>query len=192
VNWASLILRKGGLLSPSECNQLETLARGSDGDALEIGHYTGLSTCVIAWGLPEGRRFVTVDNHQWRSVSVDTFLENTDDFVYELDFELIVGDFQNHTPPGPYGFIFYDASHAPADVGAFVSMLPDLAAEHCTVVFDDWDWTEDFTTLEPLGFTLEPHELYRHEIEYSTGDLQVDYDLGKRHPDTFTLGVWKR
>jgi predicted O-methyltransferase YrrM len=191
VNWADEILRTGGLLSPNECGWLVGLVRKSEGDALEIGHYTGLSTIAIADGIGAGRRFVTVDNHQWRGVTVETFMENVRP-ASNASFELVVGNFQTHTPPGPYGFIFYDASHAQNDVNAFVDMLPDLAAEHCTVVFDDWDWTEDFTTLEPLGFTLEPHERYRHQIEYSTGDLQVDYDLGKRHPETFTLGVWKR
>ncbi len=122
MNYEDLILRTGGLLSPDECVELQEAAYASDGPVLEVGHYTGLSTIAISEGLVPGRKFVTVDNHQWRGVTRE-------------DYEETVG----------MGFVRRD--------------------------------------LRPV---------HRHKISYTTGNEQVDLDLGKRHPDTFTLAIWER
>ncbi len=192
MNYEDLILRTGGLLSRDECIELQEAVYDSDGDVLEVGHYTGLSTIAIAEGLIPGRRFVTVDNHQWRGVTPDDYATTVAPFVGHVDFESMVGDFQEVVPGlGPFGFVFYDAAH---DWGAVASFLAVCDFDDRAVfVYDDADWTPIAELLLGMGFVQrELRPVHRHKITYTTGSEQVDLDLGKRHPDTFTLAVWER
>lgn len=193
AQWSELILATGGLLSPIECAELAHFASRATGPALEVGNYTGLSTIVISRALPTGTPFVTVDPHVWR-ITGDTFADNVNRWGGPV--QSVAATFQDflagYAGP-PFSFVFYDGPHTPEDCEAFWAGVKPHLADDVVICWDDADWPT-MTRLAELASVgrapLAREPMRRHAIAYSTGDAQVDLDLGKRHPDTYTLAVW--
>ena len=76
--WEALREQTGGLLSATECAELAHWAREAGRcDALEVGHYTGLSTVVLLHGLTDGSRLTTIDHHKG-----DNYVQASDQKVF--------------------------------------------------------------------------------------------------------------
>lgn len=195
MNWAELICQTGGLLSPTECAELGSWALRAKGDALEVGHYTGLSTSVLLACLPRSVSLWTVDNHSWRPGTRESFDQNVKEHI-DRDFHPVFADFRETDIPGPFSFVFYDGPHSAPDCEAFWERFSRKFADQCVLLFDDADWP----TMDRLrelaaaaGFTVVTEKpLARHVIPYSTDSYDVDLDLGKRHPATYTIEVMSR
>jgi predicted O-methyltransferase YrrM len=182
--------RVRGPLSAAECDKLaEVAAATSAVQALEVGHYLGLSTAVLLSSLPATCGLVTIDHHQgdqWCPVtSFEEFQSNVAPYIGGRAFAPINADMRTALPElnGTFGFCFYDADHTAEAVADFWELAADLLDESCTLVFDDADWVEQ-STLRYLavldGFeTVTDREFYR-----GPGD--------KHDPATYTLEVMRR
>jgi predicted O-methyltransferase YrrM len=138
---------RGGL-SGAECEVLaEWATRATGAHALEVGHYTGLSTSVLLDSLPRGVTLWTVDHHLGDDLchptSVREFQENIEPFLGRVFLELIVEDLRHaheKVPAGEVGFVFYDAGHDRQTVCEFWELYRDKFGARCILVFDDADW----------------------------------------------------
>lgn len=194
ISWQEWIDSTDGLMSAQECEELARWASmAACGVALEVGHYTGLSTCVLLDSLPPTMPLITVDARKWRPEAAEVFDKYTPQFERDRPMRVFVEPFQSLIPriADPIGFVFYDADHTAAGNRQFWSLVREHLADDCIVVYDDADW-EGPATLQPLaeedGFKASiTREWYRHVTEIDDPDSQVRLDIGKRHPDTFTL-----
>ena len=196
-DYQALILATGGLLSPAECVALAEAAATATGPALEVGNYTGLSTLVLNHALPASAPLITVDTHEWRDTA-RAFLDHVRRYGHQAlrsvqqPYQAFL---QDYTGP-PFHFVFYDGPHCPTECETFWRLLTPHLAPEAQVLVDDADWASMAQLGERLaqaGFVDRTgRPLVRHAIAYTTGDPQVDLDLGKRHPDTFTLARWTR
>jgi predicted O-methyltransferase YrrM len=186
----NLRLQITGALSVAECVKLGEVASATAAvQALEVGHYLGLSTAVLLTSLPTDCELVTIDHHQgdaWSGgTSFDTFMQNVEPYVGDRWFDAINGDMRAALPTlgGTFGFVFYDADHTAEAVAEFWRLAAGLLDDRCTLVFDDADWVEQSTlrTLaEADGFVVVTDvEFYR-----PSGD--------KHDPLTYTLEVMRR
>ena len=199
MDWQELIDSTQGLMSAQECEELSRWAQvAPDGIALEVGHYTGLSTCVLLSSLPVDVALVTVDRRVWRPWSAEVFEKHVPRFVGERQLVVVVEESSVAISriQDPIGFVFYDADHTSLDNERFWSAVKGKLADQCALVFDDADW-EGQSTLGTLamgdGFIRkESRELFRHVSAEGYPSLQAMLDAGKRHPDTFTLEVMTR
>lgn len=187
ANW---IVATGGLMSPTECAELDYFAGKATGPALEVGNYTGLSTIVISNALPEGTPFITVDPHEWCKTEAE-FLANIDRFggpvlPANTSFERFLSGYRGV----PFGFVFYDGPHTPEHCEAFWAAVEPHLAPDAVIAWDDADWPSMAPLVAPGRVNLTREPIRRYAIGYGTGDEQVNLDLGKRHPDTYTLAVW--
>lgn len=184
--------QQGGLLSESEVDLLMDLVRGLRPGlpliGLEIGHYTGLSTCALVTALR------TRDNPKWELDTVDCYQDAGDRvedgrerFVanrkeYFEDKRLHAFDHSSQEIHGELccDFVFYDGDHA-AEQRRFTELAiysPDVEL----FVFDDRDFPVPVACCELLresGWTDESPGLLRW-----SGD--------KTDPRTMTLGVFRR
>lgn len=190
TDWAVLRAELHGALSVAECEWLADLAAGSDATrALEVGHYTGLSTCVLLEALPPDCELVTIDHHRgdlWSgATSPIEYLTTVAPFAGDRPFQFLDQDMRTALPviTEPFGFVFYDADHTAQGVADFWRLAQPLLAHECVLVYDDGDWSEQST----LGtFAVEDGfaPVYRPEF--------VRYDDDKRDPRTYTLEVLAR
>lgn len=188
------ILATGGLMSPMECAELDHFAAQAKGPALEVGNYTGLSTIVISNALPKGTPFTTVDTHQWRDTG-DEFARNVELYggvVQSVDgsYQEFLGSYQ-----GPkFAWVFYDGPHTADDCEEFWQLVRRHLTDDAMILFDDADWDSMSKLTELVGAAgksyLTRHPFRRHQVLHSSGDIQVDLDTAKRHPNTYTLAVW--
>jgi len=179
-----------GALSIAECVTLADVAAGTTAtQALEVGHYLGLSTAVLLSSLPDGCELVTIDHHQgdqWSGgTSFATFLDNVDPLIGGRTFSALNADMRQAIPAltGEFDFVFYDADHTATAVADFWDLAAPLLADRCTLVFDDADWAEQ-STLRGLakasGFVV----VTGREFVRGGGD--------KDNPETYTLEVMRR
>jgi len=164
VNWAALRRQVVGPLSAFECEVLaEKAAASSASRALEVGHYLGLSTCVLLSSLPAGCELVTIDHHQgdaWApSSDLADFEGNIAPFVGDRTVTVVNDDMVAALPTvgDGFGFVFYDADHTASAVTSFWEAAVSLLSEQCTLVFDDADWAEQATLrglAESAGFEV--------------------------------------
>ena len=187
------ILATGGLLSTTECAEVDFFASRATGPALEVGNYTGLSTIVISRALPKGTPFTTIDPHDWRATSTE-FEENLNRWAGPV--RSVHEPFETALPKydgPPFGFVFYDGPHTPEHCEAFWSAVEPHLADDAVICWDDADWASMARLTElvaPGRAYLAREPIRRYQISYSTGVEQVDLDLAKRHPDTCTIAVW--
>jgi predicted O-methyltransferase YrrM len=188
-DWAEVLRELNGALSVTECEVLSELASGAHGRALEVGHYTGLSSVVLLTSLPDEVELVTVDHHlgdQWsNATSPDRYRRNMQPYVGKRHFKQIDADFKVVLPElyPDFGFVFYDADHTAQAVCDFWRDAASLCLPKCTLVFDDADWSGQsaLTVLaEGSGFR-----------SVRTRDFHRGAD-DKRSPDTYTLEVMVR
>ena len=198
MSWEQLILRTGGLMSARELDELAYWAEQAPGPALEVGHYTGLSTAALLSSLPADLKFITIDDHSWRDVPTGLFMENIAPFVGERYFVPMFDDYRGVLAKSQetLGFVFYDGPHSHDDCDKFWSLVEPLLQPECLFLFDDADWESMQRmgeNVEAAGFVrMNRQRLWRHRLGYTTGGEQADFDLAKRHPDSYTLDVWKR
>ena len=180
-----------GALSVAECVKLGEVASATTAaQALEVGHYLGLSTAVLLTSLPVGCELVTVDHHQgddWSGgTSFASFLDNVAPYIGDpRKFSAVNEDMRTALPglDGPVGFVFYDADHTAAAVADFWALTPPLLADSCTLVFDDADWAEQ-STLRELA------EADGFQVVTDTPFYRGSGD--KDNPLTYTLEVMRR
>lgn len=190
--WGEVRRLLRGALSETECVVLAEHAAATDAAwALEIGHYTGLSSVVLLESLPVACGLVTIDHHrgdQWSSkTSVAKYEDSVRPHIRGRDFIFLNGDMRDELPrlhPEPlYGFVFYDADHSRQGVEDFWTLTAPLLANHCVLTFDDADWEEQSTLIglaEAAGFvSIRDRDFYRGKDD-------------KRNPDTYSLEVMRR
>jgi hypothetical protein len=142
--------------------------------------------------------FVTIDWRRWRPWAADVFEEYVPQYVNGRDFHVLVEhySFAISKIEDPISFVFYDADHTIAGNKYFWDAAAHLLADRCFLIFDDADW-ESQSTLKGLaiqeGFVKqETRPLARHVAPQDGQHWHVLLDIGKRHPDTFTLEVMVR
>lgn len=193
MNYEQLRADVRGALSVTECEVLGDWAAATEATAaLEVGHYLGLSTCVLLDSLPEACSLVTIDHHNGDdncgATAPSAFSANVQPFIRERRFvnlrldmrEAITSLLGNEA----FGFIFYDADHTEQGVRDFWDRARYLAADDCTLIFDDADWESQAILAELAaldGFVVvRDRAFWRCE----TAD--------KANPDTYTLEVMRR
>jgi predicted O-methyltransferase YrrM len=189
MNWGQLRDELAGALSATECEVLAELAANAHGRALEVGHYTGLSSVVLLASLPAEVELVTVDHHRGDAHSgatdPDIYRNTVKPYVGKRHFKQIDADFRDVLPDlyPDFGFVFYDADHSAQGVSDFWRDCKALCLPKCTLVFDDADWSGQsaLTVLaEGAGF----RSVRTRDFARLTGD--------KHHPETYTLEVMVR
>src|SRR5262245_21589933 len=197
-NWQSVIDETQGLMSAGECLELAYWARQApDGQALEVGHYTGLSTSVLLASLPAERILHTIDCQDWRPQAADVFERQRARFQRKRTLYVHTDYFQHVLPmlSGPFSFVFYDADHNAATNTWFWQLVRAKLAPRCILVYDDGDWPGQAVLGELAvqdGFARVPHAAFRRAIDMGPGDYQTQLDRAKRDPLTFTLEVMTR
>ncbi len=170
---------QGGLISVSEMALLFELAWCGEGSILEVGHYHGLSTLVLAGSR---RHVVTVDNHkgdQWvtKPAGRDAFLSNVGHLP---NVSPVFVDSQVLVAPLHYSMVFYDGDHGVEQM-RFTEEVHK--SPRCTLfVFDDRDFVvpqECCEWLRSMGWVDESPPVYRGGND-------------KASEETMTLGVFRR
>jgi predicted O-methyltransferase YrrM len=190
TDWQQHRDRLAGALSATECSVLATYASQATGErALEVGHYTGLSSIVLLTSLPADVEFVTVDHHlgdPWApATSPDTYRRTVAPYVQGRKFAQVDADMFDALPmlAGGFGFVFYDADHRADPVRRFWELCEPLCNEQCILTFDDADWEEQSTLIGLAaadGFrSVRNRGFYRGELD-------------KKSPDTYSLEVMIR
>jgi hypothetical protein len=142
--------------------------------------------------VPAGTPFITVDPHGWRETG-DEFAANLDEYAGPVTSALATyEDFLTAYQGDRFKFVFYDGPSDDCD--RFWKMLLPHLDPDAVVCWGD----ADLAALAPLADlvagsgrkNLGRYPMRRHEISYSTGDPHTDLDLGRRHPETYTLAVW--
>jgi predicted O-methyltransferase YrrM len=179
-----------GPLSVLECEALSTeAARASGSDALEVGHYKGLSTAVLLQSLPRGMTLWSVDHHKGDHWCPHTrpseFEGNVRPYVNGVALGPIFKPFSEAlgSVPDELKFVFYDADHTTEACEQFWGCVSIKLAANCVLVFDDADW-DGMARLRELaavdGFEVVPGDPFRRG------------PMDKATPDTFTLQVMAR
>lgn len=182
---------QGGLLSEAECDLLWKVADDTKGAlrVLEVGHYRGLSTVVLADGVSRlGALLVTVDWHEggglveaapfdvfWGNVLARPALERT-----AADILPMACDSRGIEAPLHFDFVFYDGDHGLEQM-RFTQVVHESPLVK-TFVFDDRDFLVPSRCCEFLrdnGW-----------IDDSPGLIRGQGD--KTDPETMTLGVFRR
>lgn len=149
--WEALRRDIPGALSLAELNVLAVEAGIASGrDALEVGHYKGLSTAAILDSLPERVRLWTIDHHQGDEHSQPTspteFEENVRGYSSgrPRDSRLVSlfapFEFALDSVPDDLGFVFYDADHGVEASASFWRLVQPKLGKRCVLVIDDADW----------------------------------------------------
>ena len=146
-HWEQLRREIPGALSVAEMNALAieaSMAKG--GDALEVGHYKGLSTAVLLQSLPETMALWTIDHHQgdeWCSPTESAEFEaNIAGYVGARPVTYIYNTFEEGLALVPDGlrFVFYDADHSVEASRLFWGCVAPKLAQSCVILVDDCDW----------------------------------------------------
>jgi predicted O-methyltransferase YrrM len=180
-----------GALSGFECETLAHWAGYASGvNALEVGHYTGLSTSVLLESLPTGMVLWSVDHHRgdaWSNATEpDAFWGNVSPYFGRIPLAMVIRDFRDgleFIPEGSVGFVFYDADHDENSVADFWSCVCPLLADPCVLLFDDADW--------PGMKRLADEALGDGFVRVTERDFHRG-GMGKRSSDTYTLEVMLR
>lgn len=176
---------QGGLLSQRECETLFGLVCLAKPDlVLEVGHYCGLSTHVIADALRTlgDGHLTTIDSYEpdkWVAESgKERFQKNA---AAGLFHEVGVLEVRSQDyDPGNYDFVFYDGDHGDEQL-AFTRKV--VLGRHCRVmVFDD----ADFPVPEQCCKYLAESGWYQLPLHPHRGP----YD--KQSPETMTLAAFVR
>lgn len=187
LDFACLREKTRGLLSINECEELAhwgRLAKG--GRALEVGHYTGLSTCVLLESLPTGTVLYSIDHHNGDNKvpksTVAEFELNIQESLDKVSLVPVYQDFRKFWDWGISGFglVFYDAEHTEQACIDFWTGLRGKFSPGCILLYDDADWEE----MKPLGRMAEAAGFQartRLPIRRLKGD--------KRNSETYTLKV---
>ncbi len=149
--WEALRRDIPGALSLTELNILAIEATDAKGrDALEVGHYKGLSTAAILGALPEGVRLWTIDHHEGDEhcspTSSTEFEENirgyADRRLQSRGLVAIFEPFESalESVPDNLGFVFYDADHSIEAVEDFWEIVHPKLSRVCSLLVDDADW----------------------------------------------------
>jgi predicted O-methyltransferase YrrM len=191
-SWAKLKADVDGALSEHECAVLASEARSSGAtNALEVGHYMGLSTCVLLESLPPDCALTTIDHHEgdeWSGPTLHSnFVDNVTPYIRGRrefrDVQAPFADALSQLDSPQFDFVFYDADHTAEAVAKFWAYAEPLLLPRCTLVFDDADWDDQatmFKLAEQAGFDRvddQPHVRHRRD---------------KKDPMTYTLGIMVR
>lgn len=145
--WSNLRSAIPGALSVCELNILATeasLARGRN--ALEVGHYKGLSTAAILDSLPEGIVLWTIDHHEGDANCQPTetaeFEDNIRGYAGQGNPVAIYAPFEDalDSVPDDLRFVFYDADHSVEASESFWRLVQPKLGEYCVIIVDDADW----------------------------------------------------
>ena len=198
-DWQALRSRVRGALSLLECEELAYwAARAPAGDALEVGHYAGLSTIVLCWCLPPRAWLVTIDHHHgdvWcDAVPIDEFERNIAwGWRHGLDEQsVMLGIYYQpfaeaipRLPDQSVTFVFYDADHSPEACAEFWQCVEPKLAPRCLFLFDDADWVGG-DVLRDAALAAGFKDVARYP--YRRGGK----GNGKEDPRTFTLATMSR
>lgn len=195
--WKDLRRKVPGGLSVSELHELCYWACGfQPHEALEVGHWNGLSTVALLHALPGGCRFTTIDHHlgddKISRSSRDTFLMSVADNAtvanlssFHVDFR----DWKEALDPRfmdsevRYDFVFYDAQHTTEASSRFWSSINWLIDSTCLLLYDDADW-DGMKPLGDLAIGEGFEDVTRRPLQRLPGD--------KNNPETYTLRVLRR
>lgn len=194
MNYEQLRADVRGALSVTECEVLGDWAAATEATAaLEVGHYLGLSTCVLLDSLPEACSLVTIDHHNGDdncgATAPSAFSANVSRFVGDRGFLDMRADMREAlaaliAPMNHFGFIFYDADHTEQGVRDFWDRARYLAADDCTLIFDDADWGSQAILAELAA--LDGFVVVRDRAFWRCETADKD------NPDTYTLEVMRR
>lgn len=185
ADWGS----QGGLLSARECETLYGLVcLAGPRMALEVGHYCGLSTYVIANALKTLRdtvgdigSLVTVDSYEPDEWIQESGKERFERNRLELFPEVRAIEARSQDiDPSVYDFVFYDADHGQEQL-AFTRKVHEAPAPR-VFVFDD----ADFPVPARCCQFLREHDWFQIPIPIHRGP----YD--KTDKDTMTLAAFVR
>lgn len=190
-HWDKLRREIPGALSVTELNVLAieaSMAKG--GDALEVGHYKGLSTAVLLESLPDTMALWTIDHHkgdEWCSpTTAAEFEENIAGYIGSRQLLAIYEPFDEALSrvPGGLRFVFYDADHSLEAVEDFWRIVHPKLSRACSLLMDDADWPASDRLImraEQDGFRMAPWSgsFYRGKRD-------------KADPRTNTIGVLVR
>lgn len=194
VDWGELITVTSGLLSVPECEELSFWAsKAGKCNALEVGHFTGLSTLVLLHSLENGSRLLTLDHHNGDGHAPKTpayqfhILVGAFHPKRDVRLEVLFRDFREVLSSVLYenkwGFVFYDAEHTAAACLDFWREIEDDLSDRCVLAYDDADWNE-MQLLGMLATAAGFKDCTRREL--------VRGDGGKRDSNTHTLRVMRR
>jgi predicted O-methyltransferase YrrM len=163
-----------GPLSSRECDYLDRIVSElAPRRLLEVGHYNGLSSCVLIAAMPDSATLVTVDHHRgddWcPATSPDRYQGLIDSVRDGKDVDVRVADMLSvdYVAAGPFDFVFYDSDHHREPVEAWWAAALPSFADRCTLTFDDADWDEQSCLIglaELAGFrSVRTHDFVRYE-----------------------------
>ena len=123
-----------------------------EGEAyVEVGVYHGASLISAMLG-NDGKRFVGIDNFEFREASLEKVEANLERFGLSRP-EILVGDAFELVPAGALGDIsigvwYYDASHSYESQLQGLRIAEPLLAPGALVVVDDTDWDDVARAME--------------------------------------------
>lgn len=176
---------QNGLLSASEMVHLhrELSCVPNRRNVLEVGHYMGLSTCVIWGALEDGDTFLSIDAHiadAWVPKSdPEQYFRNIAGRMYPGITTLIMDSRSVQRLDG-FNVVFYDGDHS-EEQRRWTQMVIDSGTVE-TFIFDDRDFpvpVECCQMLRNAGWQ-----------DHSPGLERLPND--KMNPGTMTLGVFWR
>lgn len=195
TDWQALRRRIRGVLSNLECeelarwNAIDWIGR-DEGLTLEVGHWHGLSTCVLLESLPLGNELVTVDHHRgdrWVTASSKPEFEaNVEPFRAGRKLSIVYEDFKEAVPKltREIAFCFYDADHSEIACESFWKLVgPRMALGVSLLCFDDADWPT-MNRLRALALADGYEVVNRRPFFRGVAD--------KEDPRTYTLEVMAR
>ena len=195
TDWAAMRKVTHGLMSVLECVELaHWAAHLGPVNALEVGHYSGLSTLAILEGLPTGSHLTTIDHHNGdnivRASPPAVFLSNLshsnrwgDHREVGLSIRFVSYQRGLLETERKFGFVFYDGAHTPEDCEEFWSLLYAHLQDKCVVAYDDADW-RNMTRLGELAEKAGFRDVTRRALYRGAKD--------KNDPTTYTIKVLER
>lgn len=178
---------QGGLLSERECRALYEIfhdahRRVLEVGVLEVGHYLGLSTCVLADAL-EWTPLLTIDSHEGDTrvpaVPFEKFWANMELCGADHCIPLVMRS-ESIKAPLPFDAVFYDGDHEEEQM-RFTQVVHESPNVRL-FVFDDRDFpvpAKCCEFLRELGWLDHSEPIYRGPYDKATSE-------------TMTLGVFRR
>jgi len=181
-----------GLLSASEIEHLAKVVRTSwpqprSGEryrVLEVGHYYGLSTYVLANAIQPRGSLVSIDAHiqdHWvKDSNENGYFENIHRLLDPYDVQTLIMNSEAIKTIDGFDIVFYDGDHA-EEQRRFTEVV--MMSKTCKLfIFDDRDFpipADCCDMLRKAGWKDESLPVVRGRVD-------------KMSPETMTLGVFRR